>query len=264
MATYKAQDIAFGPGGTAASPTGGVWSLLASRDGNELISRGMYEWIYNACLEISRDFRFQGLERTGPIVTFNTNQVDYDIDYLVQPDDADGVVNLIPSWFRYFNPYSPSGSAVYTNSGSCLKWKSVDALELMFNTPGIPTYFTRYQDVFKVAPVPDNNYYGYLRYQVEHPFTGASGTTADPTDAILFPNEWKVILEYWVAMEGATTLRMLDYAQDYHTKLFGDPEFQRSSGGRGNPGLISRRITQIEGDSTSMMRSIRVNVGSTR
>lgn len=258
---YTVNDIAWGPGGTEGAPKGGVWSLLASR--NDLVARGMYEWIYNACLEMSRDFRFPLLERTGPVVAFNQGQFEYTSDYLIQPADVGQVVNLIPSWFRYFNPYNTSPSG-FSNSGSNLIWKTVDALELMFQTPGIPTYFTRYGNGFKVAPVPDTNYSGYLRYQIEHPFPGGEFQTAAPTDPILFPSEWKVILEYWAAMQGATTIRMLDYAGDYHTKLFGDPEFQRSSGGRGNPGLVFRRITQMEGDSTSMMRSIRVNVPSPR
>ena len=254
---YTIDDIIWGVGSTDANPSGGVWSKLASR--SDLTARGVYEWATDALLELSRNFRFPALERTGPIVTLTQGQTDYTNNYLIQPADVDLVTNLIPSFVRFFNPYSVGGT---NNASSTLKWKTVDALELMFNTPGIPTYFTRYSDIYKVAPVPDTTYYSYLRYQVEHTFSGS--TTGKPqatgTDAFLLPNEWKLIAEYAIALQGASALRMLDYASQYHTILYGDPEFQRSSEGRGNPGLIYRRISQMEGDSTSMMKSIRVNI----
>ena len=263
MASFTMQDIAFGVGGTAAVPTGGVTSLLANR--TDLLERGLYSWIYDACLEVSRDFRFQDLEKSGPIVPLQTNVVSYTSDYLILPEDQGRVVNLEPSFVRFFNPFSPIVGIGYGNSSSTLKWKTIDALELMFNTPGIPTYFTRYSNKYWVAPMPDNVYYSYLRYQVEHPFNPHPDPQVpfepyDPETPFLLPNEWKVIIEYWAGIKGASVLRQLDYAQNYHTLLFGDPEFQRSSGGRGQPGLIARRISQMEGDSTSMMRSIRVAV----
>lgn len=259
---FTMKDIAYGVNGTVTVPTGGVTSLLANR--TDLLQRGLYQWIYDAILEISRNFRFEGLERTGPIVSLNTSQYSYAPNYLIQPADLDRVVNLEPSWTRFFNPYNgalPPGMA--GNSSSTLKWKTIDALELMLNTPGIPEYYNRYQGQFIVAPVPNANYFSYLRYQVEHPFlpiTPTLYTPYDPLTPFLLPNEWKVIVEYWAGIKGASVLRMLDLSSSYHQVLFGDPEFERSSGGRGQPGLISRRISQIEGDSTSMMRSIRVAV----
>jgi hypothetical protein len=260
--SFTMQDIAYGVGGTATTPTGGVTSLLANR--GDLLERGLYQWIYDAVLEISRDFRFQDLERTGPIIQFQQGTVSYSADSLITTEDQGHVVNLEPSFVRFFNPYYPVAGGSYTNSSSTLKWKTIDALELMFNTPGIPTYYSRYQNKFWVAPNPDTTYYAYLRYQVEHPFVPLVAPVQyqpyDPATPFLLPNEWKVITEYWAGIKGASVLRQLDYAQNYHTILFGDPEFQRSSGGKGQPGLIARRISQMEGDSTSMMRSIRVAV----
>jgi hypothetical protein len=261
---FTIKDIAYGVGGDNTTPTGGVTSLLANR--TDLLERGLYGWIYDAILEISRDFRFENLEHTGPVVTLNQGQYSYAPDYLIQPADIGRVVNLEPSFVRYFNPFNgvpvPGQS---TNASSTLKWKTIDALEMMFNTPGIPAYFTRYGGNFLVAPVPDGTYYSYLRYQVEHPFLPLP--PASPPNPpflantpFLLPNEWKVIVEYWAAIKGASVLRQNDISASYHTTLFGDPEFQRSSGGRGQPGLIARRISQMEGDSTSMTRSIRVHV----
>lgn len=255
---YTLQDIAFGVGGTPIAPLGGVWALLSQRA--DLIPNGVYQWIGEALLELSRDFRFQALERTGPNFALTPGTYSYAITNFINPADLPTVVNLIPSLFRFFSPLNSTGA----NAGSNLAWKTVDALELMFNTPGVPTYFTRYQDAVLVAPNPTQALVTYMRYQIEHPFTQVAGKpTPSPADAMLLPNEWKDIVEFSAAQRGAVVLRMLDYASQYHGVLFGDPEFQRTSGGLGNPGLIHRRISQMEGDSTSMMRQIRVEVRRT-
>lgn len=253
MPIYTLQDLAFGVGGTPGAPTGGVWGKLSQRQ--DLLALGVYQWIQDAILELSRDYRFQGLERTGPQVSLTANVNNYTNDFFIQMADAGKVTNLIPNLFRFFNyPLNATGG----NSGSNLAWKTIDAIELMLNLPGIPTYFTRYQDKYWLAPVQQAPLVCYMRYQIEHPFSNPA-IAADP---FLLPNEWKEIAEYAASLRGATNLRMLDYASQYHTTLFGDPEFQRSSGATGMPGLIFRRVMQMESDSTSMMRQIRVNVSS--
>jgi hypothetical protein len=248
---YTLQDLAFGVGGTPAAPLGGVWAKLAGRQ--DLVARGVYGWLQEAILELSRNYRFEQLEKTGPLFTCTPGIGNYAISNFEQPADSGKVVNLIPSLFRYFSyPINATGA----NAGSTLSWKTIDALELMLNTPGIPTYFTRYSGQIWIAPLPITPLTMYLRYQIEHSFTSA----AAPTDPFLLPNEWKDIAEYSAAIRGATNIRMLDYASQYHQTLFGDPDFQRSSGGTGQPGLIFRRISQMEGDSQSQMRQIRVQV----
>src|ERR1700744_5297952 len=114
---YTLQDIAFGVNGTPNAPTGGVWALLSQRQ--DLIANGIYQWIGEALLELSRDFRFQGLERTGPQFTIVPGPVKYAITNFVNPADLPVVVNLIPSFFRYFSPLNSVGA----NAGSCLAWK---------------------------------------------------------------------------------------------------------------------------------------------
>lgn len=251
---YTLQDLAWGIGGTSIAPTGGVWSKLNQR--SDLESLGVYQWLMDAILELSRDYRFPDLERTGPNVTLTANVNNYSNDALIQPTDVGKVTNLIPNFFRYFN--YPIGSIATGAAGSNLIWKTIDAIELMLNLPGVPAYFTRYQNKYWVAPVQISPLIAYLRYQIEHPFSNPPAKT----DPFMLPNEWREIAEYAAAYRGAINLRLLDYAQSYHTILFGDPEFQRSSGATGMPGLIFRRITQMEGDSTSMMKQIRVHVPS--
>lgn len=254
---YTLQDLAFGIGGTSGTPTGGCWAKLNQRA--DLLAGGIYQSLQDGILELSRDYRFQALERKGPQYTLaanpNPSGVDNAVsnDSLVQTADVGKVTNLIPNLFRYFTyPLSVSGG----NAGSNLAWKTIDALELMLNLPGIPTYFTRYQDKYWLAPVQQTNLIIFLRYQIEHPFSNPPVST----DTFYLPNEWKEIAEYAGAYRFAINLRLLDYAAQYHTILFGDPEFQRSSGATGMPGLIFRRVMQMESDSTSMMRQLRVNV----
>lgn len=248
---YVLDDLMFGIGQTPVTPKGGVTAKLAMR--SDLLSLGGYTWLMDSILELSRNFRFQWLEQTGPLVYMNPGQSSYSLDLFLNPGDAGKVANLIPSIFRYFLPFTPIPSLQGVNPGSQLLWKTVDALELMFNTPGIPAYFTRYGTQIRVAPVPWESFPMFMRYQVEHPF-------ASPplgSDPFLLDNDWREIAEYAAAERGAINLRMMDYAAQYHQTLFGDPEFERSSGARGNPGLIFRRISQFESDSESQMRQIR-------
>lgn len=245
---YTLQDLAFGVGGTSSAPTGGVWGKLSQRQ--DLLALGVYQWLQDAILELSREYRFEYLERTGPQFTLVPGTNNYPLNDFLLTGDAGKQTNLIPSLFRFFNPYQGAGQ---TNAGSTLLWKTIDALELMFQTPGVPTYFTRYAGQVWVAPQPNQALIVYMRYQVEHPFSNPPVGT----DAFMLDNEWKEIAEYAAALRGATNLRMMDYATMYHTTLFGDPQFQISSGGRGMPGLIFRRITQMEGDSISMPKQIK-------
>ena len=245
---YTLQDLAFGVGGTSGAPTGGVWGKLSQR--GDLLELGIYQWLQDAILELSRSYRFQYLEKTGPTFTLTPGTYTYPINTWLLTGDAGKQTNLIPSITRFFALSVVPGQ---TNPCSTLLWKTVDALELMFNTPGVPTYFTRYSGQILIAPNPVTALPVYMRYQIEHPFSDP------PVAADLFQldNEWKMIAEYFGAYIGATNLRMMDYASQYHQVLFGDPEFQRSSGGRGMPGLIFRRITQMEGDSESMPKQIK-------
>lgn len=248
---YIIDDLMFGIGAIATSPTGGVTSKLANR--TDLLARGGYTWCMDAILELSRNFRFQWLERTGPLTWTEPGQSSYPLDNFLKPADVGKVANLIPSIFRYFLPFDPIPSLIGVNPGSQLIWKTVDALELMFNTPGIPAYFTRYGTEVRIAPVPWARFPMFMRYQVEHPFSDPP-TGQDP---FYLDNDWREIAEYAAAERGAITLRMMDYASNYHNILFGDPEFERTTGARGNPGLIFRRVPQIETDSESQMKSIR-------
>lgn len=250
---YKLDDLMFGIGGSSGSAKGGVQAKLANR--TDLLAMGGYTWLMDGILELSRNYRFQFLEKTGPLMTTQPGVYNYPLDPFLVPGDAGKIANVIPSLFRYFIPYNPVAGVV--NPGSELLWRSVDAIELLFNTPGIPAYFTRYGTQILIAPIPQAAYPIFLRYQVEHPFSNPPVGT----DPYMLDNDWREIVEYSAAERGAINLRMMDYASQYHQVLFGDPEFERSSGARGMPGIIFRKITQIETDSQAHMRYIRPMVG---
>lgn len=249
ISKYTLTDLMFGIGANATNPVGGVMGKLANR--TDLVSMGSYTWLMDAILELSRNYRFQFLEKTGPLMQTIAGTYSYPLDNFLVPGDVGKIANVIPSLFRYFTPYSTVVGAV--NPGSELLWRSVDAIELLFNTPGIPAYFTRYGTQILIAPVPQQAYPIFLRYQVEHPFSSPPAAT----DAFMLDNDWREIAEFAAAERGAINLRMMDYASQYHQTLFGDPEFERTTGAKGMPGLIFRRITQIETDSQAHMKSIK-------
>lgn len=241
---YILQDLLFGVGGSQASPVGGVCAKLAFRQ--DIIQLGGLTKLQDAILDLSRQFRFQNLEETGPTTTLVAGQSEYPISYFTNGEAE--VVNLIPSFYmEYLIP--PSSSS---GSGTNLIWKTVDSLELMINlqSNSNPAYFTRYSGNIIVAPVPQYANPIYMRYQHEHPFS----TPVALTDPFLLDNEWKEIAEYAAAFRFATDTRMLDYASQYHNMLFGDPQNPRDIG------IIQKRISQNEGDSISMMKQIRVAI----
>lgn len=246
---YKLDDLMFGIGRTSANPQGGVMSKLANR--TDLLAMGGYTWLMDAMLELSRNYRFQFLEHTGPLMYTQPNVYSYPLDPFLVPGDAGKVANVLPSLFRYFLPYSPLPGVV--NPGSQLLWRTVDAIELLFNTPGIPAYFTRFGTQILIAPIPQASYPIFLRYQVEHPFSNPPVGT----DPYMLDNDWREIAEFAAAEKGAINLRMMDYAAQYHQTIFGDPEFERTTGAKGMPGLIFRKITQLETDSQDHMKMIR-------
>lgn len=252
--SYTMQDLLYGVGGSEGAVVGGMTAKLAFRQDTK--EKGGLQDLADGILELSRNYRFQGLERTGPLVTLTTGQFQYPWSFFQNTGDQTipyDNITLIPSFYLNYNtPGFTPGNGNF-QAGSGLAWKSIDALELMLNlNPGTPAYFSRYQDQVYLAPPPNTPQTGYMRYQIEHPFTKPVALT----DPFLLPNEWREIAEFCGALRFANKTRMLDYATQYRNTLYGDPNRPQ------DVGLIKSRITQIEGDSTSntAMRSIRVMV----
>lgn len=239
---YTIQDLLFGIGSTAgnqATYNGGVYAKLSNRLD---ISP---QWVADAVLELSQNFPFQGLQRTTttPVQMVN-GQYQYPFSTWVNAGDipAFGTTanpKLIPSFYMFYNV--PIAGVGGSNPGIGLTYKTIDSLELMFQTPGTPAYWSRYQNNVFIAPQPNNTFYSFMRYQIQHPFSNPPTLT----DTILIDDDFREIAEYSAAMRGAANLRMLDYAEMYHKILFGDPKKLTDLG------LINARVSIMENDIVS-------------
>lgn len=257
---YTFEDLTFGIGftgtpGPANVPTGGIWSKLSNRND---VGKYAPQAIQDACLEFSQNYPFQGLQRTtaAPVQLVN-NQISYPFSEWVSAGDipAFGTTanpKLIPSFFMFYNV--PLVGVPGYNPGIELTYKTIDSLELMFSTPGTPAYWTRFNNQVYIAPQPNNTFYSYMRYQIQHP---TALPNAQLTDVMLLDDDWREIVEYGAAMRIATNLRMLDYASQYHTILYGDPKK------KGDLGLYTARVSMLENDivSSQGMRQIRPMAG---
>lgn len=248
---YTFQDLLCGIGNTTAAPSGGVFSKLSNRQ--DVIVLGP-QAIQDACLEFSQNYSFQGLQRTTATpVQMTNNQIAYPFSTWINAGDipvfgTTANPKLIPSFFMFYNV--PLVGVPGYNPGIGLTYKTIDALELMFSTPGTPAYWTRFQNKVYIAPQPNNTFYSYMRYQIQHP---TAAPAAALTDTVLLDDDWRELIEYGAAMRIATTLRMLDYAGQYRTTLYGDPKKP------GDLGLYTARVSMQENDivSNQGMRQIR-------
>src|SRR5271170_834907 len=162
--SYTIGDCLFGVGATALNPTGGVFEKLSNRQ--DAITKGI-QWVADSVLELSRDYPFEGLEATGPTVQMLNGQFQYPITFFTNPGDT--IANLVPSFFMFYNVPLTTGQGY--NPGIGLMYKSIDSLELMFSTPGTPAYWSRWNNNLFIAPQPNQNYFSYMRYQRQNPFS---------------------------------------------------------------------------------------------
>lgn len=253
---YIIQDLLCGIGATPEAPTGGVYTKLSNRQ--DVITLGP-QAIADTILEYSQSYPFQGLQRTtASPVQMTSGQFKYPFSTWVNVGDIptpqnsyNGNPKMIPSFYMFYNV--PLNGITGYNPGIGLTYKTIDALELMFSTPGTPAYWTRWQNFVYIAPQPNNTFFSYMRYQIQHPFS----QPAVLSDVIELDDDWRELIEYGAALRLANTLRMLDYAQMYRNTLYGDPKR------KGDLGLITARVSQQENDITSNMgmRQIRPQNG---
>lgn len=249
---YTIQDLLGGIGSTPSTLYGGVYAKLSNRA--DIVTIGPQK-IADACLEVSQSFAFSGLQRTTTApVQMTSGQYQYPFSTWVNTGDIPTPQNtynsnpkLIPSFYMFYNV--PLNGVTGYNPGIGLTYKSIDSLELMFSTPGTPAYWSRYQNQIFIAPQPNNTFYSYMRYQIQHPFSQPAALG----DIIYLDDDWREIIEYMAAERVASDLRMLDYSSMYHSQLFGDPKKP------GDVGIYTARVNQIENDivSSQGMRQIR-------
>jgi hypothetical protein len=242
---------------TIAALTPSVVKLLGNRGDVAALTP---EAMGNVVEELSNNYPFEELRITGPLVQFTSGINQYNPSFF-QATPSGGnpfTLNKVVSWFFYLQPptnLTTVSSTGYANPGYNLKFRDVEDLEVLANTLSLPQFWSWLGSFLYVAATPNQAYYTYVRYQWLHPFTGPIALSTDP---IYMPATWYDIIEYATAERIALNLRMEDVATRYHNVLFGDPEFQRSSGGRGQPGLIARRTSQTQKNQSRSTRAMRV------
>lgn len=207
-------------------------------------------------LELTEDYKFQGLQTPGPVVQLTQgNAGPYNPNLFLSTGDQNLEINKINSFFLYYEtPTFPLTATNGENPGYPMHFRTIDDMEMEINILGIPIHWTRFNDQFYFGFAPQQTYYCYARYQKEHPFS----TPPISSDPILMPNSWQDIVEYATAERYANELRLFDIATGYHTAVYGDPLFERSGGTEGKPGLLFSRTSQEQRDQTTTTKQMRV------
>lgn len=213
------------------------------------------ENVRKSVLELTENYPFPGLQVTGPTVQLTLNLAGpYLYNYFLQPADAGLEINELDSFFIYYQGVPILNQQ---NAGFNIRYKTINDLEILLNTPGLPTNWTRYNGELYFSMSPDQAYYIYLRYQKEHPFPNAGLATA-PNDPILMPNSWQDIVELCTAERMASDLNLEDRRVKFHTRVYGDPKWQATGGTQGSPGLLFSRTSQKQRDQETTTKSMRI------
>lgn len=237
----------------------GIEDLLVGRI---LQTSKMAEHIRKGVLELSENYKFEGLQTSGPIVQTVTNQNKYAPGFFLSPADAGLDIKKFNSFWLYIDPSSPPVlTNLSPNAGYNLSFRTINDVEVLLNVPGLPIYWTRHEGNIYFGSCPDNSYYMYARYQKQHPFPNA-GTPSAGNDPVLLPDSWQDICEYMGAMRYARTLNLANKSEELHTALYGDSKFQQTNGLEGSPGLIFQRTSQEYRDQTTSVKSFRPRMRS--
>jgi hypothetical protein len=193
-------------------------------------------WIKRTIQEMTESYPFIELEETSGVVQFTTGTAIYNKTFFTK-----GAVKA--TMFSEISVYIDYPNNSKTNP---IFFRELQVVSPMTQIPGLPCFWTQHGDDLIFGLNPQNPYSVYARYQREHSFDAVLGNTI-----IKMPGSWEELIEYGAAERGAIELRMLDYVTLYHSILFGDPEFELSSGAKGKPGLIFRRLSQHDRNSSN-------------
>lgn len=215
-------------------------------------------WIKDAVTELTESYPFEQLAVDGPIVQFQVGVNEYPITFFTNNNEYPSIIR---SWFVSSTTntnLTPTASQNNT-TGRFMKYRTLPVLDVMSKVFGPPSKWTRNGKNLIVGSCPDQNYATQIKYQREHPWLcSLFDPVALQVQTVQLPQSWSIIVEFLAAKIGAAELRMLDYASDYHTTLYGDPDFKKT--GRGNPGLIFARTSNFDRDSSNNERQIQMVV----
>ena len=218
------------------------------------------EHVSKVCLELSENYKFPGLQGTGPTVNLTQYKAGpYTYDTFQNANDAGLEINKFDSFFIYYQGSAPIANQA--NAGFEMTFKTINDLEILMNQLGPPSYWTRHEGKIYFAMQPDQTtYYVYLRYQKEHPFPNRSLNTAI-NDPILLPNSWQDVIEVCTAERLAKfNFNLNQRAADFYNMIYGDPKFRNTGGTEGSPGLIFARTSQEQRDQTTTTKQMRLKM----
>jgi len=222
-------------------------------------------WIRDTLRELTAEYPFEELRVTGPVVNvgpglgWQGSSYSYSISYFLNPGD-DYTLMEDPTIFLTPAQAASVGLVVATSNivGYAMDRISPKAIQPLLFIPGtIPFKYCRYGNQFWLAPQPGSTYQVYLPYQRRHPFTDNL-----PESKIFVPSDWFEIVAISAAERGAVRLRWNEQASYLHELLYGDPNYQRSGGQTGRPGLLAAKTFQPERD--ARLSPIQVMIGAAR
>ena len=234
----------------------GVAALL---QGRQAYNNTLAEYARKSALELQESYKFAELQTTGPIVQFTPYVPNYSPNFFLGTSDQNLDLNKVNSFYIYNSGYAPLSVNSPMNGGYGLKFRTIDTIENLINVPGIPIYWTRHEGDLWFGSCPDSNYSVYMRYQHENPFPN-KGTGAANDDTIFMPDSWQDIMEYSCAMRAARDLNLGSKAEELRVALYGDAQFQISSGVEGTPGLIFQRTSQENRDQATSVKQLRLKM----
>jgi hypothetical protein len=227
--------------------------------GRVVANAKMAATIRKCALEFSENYKFPGLQAPGPVVALIPNQPNYNTSFFTLLADGSINLNKVDSFFVFTDPFVLPSSAAYTgdNAGYNLTYKTIQNLEVLLNTSGVPLHWTRYNGQVWIACNPDQTYNVYMRYQHEHPF---SNPVAD-SDPLFFPNSWQDVLEYASTQRLAKTYNLSSKADEMNEILNGSKKWQETGGLEGQPGLVFQRTSQEQRDQSTSVKRLRIKMG---
>jgi len=222
-------------------------------------------WLRAALRELTAEYPFEELRVTGPVVNvgpgmgWQGSSYSYSISTFLNAGDdytrmEDPCIFLTPAQAAAVGLVVTTSNIVGYGMDR-LSYKAIQAL--LFIPGGIPFKYTRYGNQFLFGPQPGSTYQVYLPYQKRHPFSDEL-----PESKVYIPSDWFEIISISAAERGALKLRWNEQATTLHETLYGDPEYQRSGGRTGRPGLLAAKTFQPERD--ARLSPIQVMIGAAR
>jgi len=222
--------------------------------------------------ELTQKYVFEELRKPGPLATIGPglgsqgSNWSYPISMFLNAGEdytkmEDPVIFLTPQQAQQVGLSPAPPLALLTTSnlvGYSMNYLTPKAIQPdLFIPGGVPFQYTRFGNQFWFGSQPGQNYNVYVPYQQRHPF---SSNLVD--SKVYVPEDWFEIVSMGAAERLAYKLRWNDQAVSLHQAMWGDPDYEKSGGEEGRPGLIAALTLQPERD--RRLSPVMITVGASR